>query len=618
MITPITATFPALNFPKEVDYPTQEDWAAFSANAELNYGILSGTWSDKSEEFKEQTNNLALEIQEIGENAFNAISLDTIEDLATYTGTGLVMVKDINRGGTFVSKTAMEIDPNTGSLYTRNDGTVFAKLGGGFWVRQYSGAVNVKWFGANEARNDNEVPIQLAINNYKSVLIPSGEFKISSPIVLSQNIFSIEGIKGKSILMGTSVDIEGYFRIEGNFVSDFGVIKNITFDSNDSTKNRTAIYAVSPYYIIHWKIEECNFNGRLTGGIEGNLIACHIFRCYFGVYFTADPNNLVAIKSVGSASAVKTTNINIIEQCEFAKCGNPENIVEFETGYKVVFRDCIFEALHPNLSVIKMVGIKYPVLEGCWFENCNGEVTSGKCVIYTGTDTNSIFCEVLTVSDCLFHTFNNIPEGLINMSNSIRKVIEFNKNQITALQSPVIVGGNSIATFVSTYGNSATVGAGGDATDLQYNSNALFGLGVKTPIVTSNGIKFPATQVLSTNTNTLDDYKESIWNITDGSGAGLSLTAYGKYTKVGNVVIYSGYITYPITADVSSARISQPPVFAYTEFPSIVSSDSGLAIQAFGDNTNIKFYKNNTFTVATNAELSGKRLFVGGSYISAV
>lgn len=148
MITPITATFPALNFPKEVDYPTQEDWAAFSAAAELNYGILSGAWSDKSEEFKEQTNNLALEIQEIGENAFNAISLNTIEDLATYNGTGLVMVKDINRGGIFVSKTAIEINPNTGSLYLANDGTVFAKSGGGFWVRHYSGAVNVKWFGA--------------------------------------------------------------------------------------------------------------------------------------------------------------------------------------------------------------------------------------------------------------------------------------------------------------------------------------------------------------------------------------------------------------------------------------------------------------------------------------
>ena len=159
MITPITATFPALNFPKEVDYPTQEDWAAFSATAELNYGILSGTWSDKSEEFKAQTNNLALEIKAIGENAINAITLNTVDDLATYTGTGLVIVKDINRGGIFVSKTEVDIDPNTGSVYAVNGGIVFAKLGGGFWVRQYSGAVDVKWFGWNESGGEDNYNI---------------------------------------------------------------------------------------------------------------------------------------------------------------------------------------------------------------------------------------------------------------------------------------------------------------------------------------------------------------------------------------------------------------------------------------------------------------------------
>lgn len=34
MATQITATLPTLDFPLEADYPTQEDWAAFSAAAE--------------------------------------------------------------------------------------------------------------------------------------------------------------------------------------------------------------------------------------------------------------------------------------------------------------------------------------------------------------------------------------------------------------------------------------------------------------------------------------------------------------------------------------------------------------------------------------------------------
>lgn len=195
MITPITATFPALNFPKEIDYPTQEDWPAFSAAAELNYGILSGEWSDKSEEFKSQTNNLALEIQAIGENAINAISLDTIEDLATYTGTGLVMVKDINRGGTFISKTVIEIDPNTGSLYVVNDGTVFAKLGGGFWARQYIGAISVKWFDAKgDGVTNDTIAIQKALDFSLNVFFPKGTYYAKGLISrTNQKMFGEQG-----------------------------------------------------------------------------------------------------------------------------------------------------------------------------------------------------------------------------------------------------------------------------------------------------------------------------------------------------------------------------------------------------------------------------------------
>ena len=63
MASQITATVPALNFPKEVDYPTQEDWAAFSAAAELNYGILSGTWSDEMALFSSEANQLAIEVE---------------------------------------------------------------------------------------------------------------------------------------------------------------------------------------------------------------------------------------------------------------------------------------------------------------------------------------------------------------------------------------------------------------------------------------------------------------------------------------------------------------------------------------------------------------------------
>lgn len=61
MPTQITADLPTLNFPREVDYPTQEDWAAFSAAAEENFGILGGDWSTQMQLWKDQANAMSIE-----------------------------------------------------------------------------------------------------------------------------------------------------------------------------------------------------------------------------------------------------------------------------------------------------------------------------------------------------------------------------------------------------------------------------------------------------------------------------------------------------------------------------------------------------------------------------
>lgn len=68
----ITATFPALNFPKEVDYPAKEDWAAWTVAAETNYAILSGSWSLAAQEFKAQANILSTEVNAFSNTAVEA------------------------------------------------------------------------------------------------------------------------------------------------------------------------------------------------------------------------------------------------------------------------------------------------------------------------------------------------------------------------------------------------------------------------------------------------------------------------------------------------------------------------------------------------------------------
>ena len=541
-----------------------------------------------------------------------AMTMSGYADLRSYGGTArtLILTRD-GIAGTFQLDTA-------DTTSTDNGGTVIVDAAGRRWKRVLFGHVIPQWFGAKgDGKTDDTAAIQAAIDVAKSIFFPAGTYRITGSITLSQQIFEITGVKGRSIIMGSGGgSIFGYFRVMQQFYADFGAITNLTFDSDDSKKTRWAIYSPSTVYISHWKIADCNFNARLTYGINANMIACHIYRCFFGVYFAGDSNNMKAIESIGTvgdgSTTVATTNINVIEQCEFANCGSPQSIVEFQTGFKVVFRDCIFEQLTPTATVVMLSGITFPVFEGCWFENAQGTTTVGKSAIWTRQDNNGNFAHIITVDNCLFHTYNTVPDGLINFGDSPRKHIQFSKNFVITLKSSIIVGGNSTAKFVNSFGNNVTVATGGDATELNYNSPAKYDNGIATTVV-----KFPAAQALSTDPNTLDDYSEETYVPSDSSGAGLVFTnPRATVTKIGRVVSFNLSITYPSTTDDKSAIVSKPPYQNIEGCAASVVGNTGTNLQAFVDGSGINLFPAGSFVPAKNSDMSGKTIYVSGTYMT--
>ena len=121
-----------------------------------------------------------------------AVAIDTVADFPANPNNGdVVIVRDLNRGGTFIY--------DSSEVAGSNDGTNFDG-----WIRQYSGAVNVKWFGAvGDGIVDDTVAIQASLSylvNGGDLYIQSGTYSITSHITVPAYVKIIGTGKRKSVL----------------------------------------------------------------------------------------------------------------------------------------------------------------------------------------------------------------------------------------------------------------------------------------------------------------------------------------------------------------------------------------------------------------------------------
>ena len=128
-------------------------------------------------------------------------------------------------------------------------------------------------------------------------------------------------------------------------------------------------------------------------------------------------------------------------------------------------------------------------------------------------------------------------------------------------------------------------------------------------------IQFPATQNASAGANTLDDYEKGTWTPTDGSGAALTFTGVtARYTKIGRFVHSIVGLTYPATADVSSAQINGQPFSSGQDTSAPMLDNSTLSNMGYTNLGTIHIYLLGTFTRRTNAQMSGAQLFINTNW----
>jgi hypothetical protein len=133
-------------------------------------------------------------------------------------------------------------------------------------------------------------------------------------------------------------------------------------------------------------------------------------------------------------------------------------------------------------------------------------------------------------------------------------------------------------------------------------------------ITASQGIKFPATQVTSTDANTLDDYEEGTWTPTDGSGAGLTFTVdHATYTKVGRLVHIQTKLTFPATASGALSQINGLPFSAAKQTATTFGALAGTATWGLISGTSINPEPPAGGGIA-NAVYTGSTIWIMGTY----
>ena len=127
----------------------------------------------------------------------------SLVDINKYT---TAIVKDLDRGGTFVYDSTKVAENNQGTIFNG-------------WVRQYDGDVNVKWFGAKgDGIIDDTAAIQNAINLEKLIIIPYGNFKVTT-LDIKTSISGFDNDKSKLIVSEGVIISKDNINITNVFIS---------------------------------------------------------------------------------------------------------------------------------------------------------------------------------------------------------------------------------------------------------------------------------------------------------------------------------------------------------------------------------------------------------------
>lgn len=244
----------------------------------------------------------------------DAVVVDTVDKLTSdlKSSSNTVIVKDINRGGTFI------YDSTKSNI---NDGGIVFNG----WVRQFSGPLNILWFGAKgDGIADDTDAIQKPIDLIRDrifhedplkspvVYLPSGTYRITDSIGLKQTV----SLEGEGARYGTSGGTEIICDFD-DFTPPTDIYNNANGDHYDVILDKKPMLYNDMHLLNFNKISRIRLNGN-NKDVYG-LFFNEIY--YFGI------DNLSVTNCNNSPFTLVYSQFNNIKQLSCTGNGAPVRIL---------------------------------------------------------------------------------------------------------------------------------------------------------------------------------------------------------------------------------------------------------------------------------------------------
>lgn len=512
-------------------------------------------------------------------NSETAYTVAAVENLVSvpsdYT---TAIVKDLDRGGTFIWSASG----------TANGGTVFAGATG-YWIRQYSGAVNVKWFGAKgDGVNDDSINVLVALNNHNSVFIPDNftlYFKTQLVMPSGKTFFGLNKLTSRIQLIG---DIEGLILSQYSTVHTLRIIGNINMTVDTDGRKKACINIGSlRNSAARSEVYNCFFGGttlyydnvdmKITGaGIKtGDTFLNSITDCVILAAELGHDGTAIRVTE-GAITHTVTHNSLTFSHCEFIACTIGQKL---QLARGVLFSNCTWEG---NSQKGLYLGACFGVtLQSCYFEANGSSKTSGNNDIYissAGLEAYSIY-QIgwgLSINDCVFSNGRSIFRSIEAYGQQNINITNATFNDAYSNMSVIYIEGasnscsgslNNIRLDTHTSTNSfVVVPAHFNITNVPYalinhtNSPFIASYGKALADKDAQYINTIYTSGISSNR---DLYEEGVFTpvIEGTTTAGIATYSQqvGKYTRIGNVVNFSINVSITAHTGTGSIKISGLP-----------------------------------------------------------